>query len=121
MATLHRSTDPRSPQKAKRSADYIPLRKVRRESHSHNVWTEDSADADLSTSLRGERSRVSWEDNVAGRQSLQSRTSWELDNLDPDQESAARLIQGTVCAISLHFLITVYEWIAIFDRLPGTG
>jgi hypothetical protein len=120
MATFHRSTDPREPQKAKRSVDYIPLRKVRRESHSHNIWTEDSADGDLSKSLRGDRSRVSWEDNVAGRQSLDTRSSWELDDLDPDQESVARLIQGTVYP-QLPLLLTTVEWKAIFDGLPGTG
>jgi hypothetical protein len=121
MATFHRSTDPRKPPKAKRSADYIPLRKVRRESHSHNIWTEDSADADISVSLRGDRSRVSWEDNAVGRKSLESHASWELDDLDADQESAARLIQGTVRTMFLLLLTAVYEWIAIFDRVPGTG
>ena len=97
MATFHRSTDPREPSKHNQRADYIPLRKVRRNSHNKNVWNDDADDEDISKAVRAGRSRVSWEENAVGRQTLESNASLDVEDLDPDAESAARLIQGNVC------------------------
>jgi hypothetical protein len=101
MASFQKSTDPREPQTVRQQTDYIPLRKVRRDSHNKNVWNKDNGDEDISKTLRSHHSRVSWEENAVGRQSLESNGSLDFDELDPDAESAERLIQGTVCLTDL--------------------
>ena len=95
MATF-RSTDPREPSKDGQLADYIPLRGVKRNSQNKNVWNEDGDDENISETLQTDRVRVSWEEDVVGRQSLESNASLDVEDLDPDAESTERLIQGHV-------------------------